>query len=100
MERRKEDTIFTQSSLIASLVKPEAYSHPVSSIEVFETHISWVILTGSFAYKIKKAVQLDFLDFGSLERRLHFCQEELRLNRQWAPELYLAVVPICGSTEH
>lgn len=100
MEHRKADTVLAQSALIAALMKPEAYSHPVSSIELFETHISWVILTGSFAYKIKKAVQLDFLDFGTLERRLHFCQEELRLNRIWAPDLYLAVVPICGSIDH
>jgi hypothetical protein len=69
----------------------------VADIEVAETHISWVLLTGSFAYKIKKAVKLEFLDFSTLEQRRHFCDEELRLNRRWAPELYLEVVPICGS---
>jgi len=100
MEPREADSVLAQSALIESLMNPEAYSHPVSSIELFETHISWVILTGSVAYKIKKAVQLDFLDFGTLERRLHFCREELRLNRRWAPALYLAVVPICGSTNN
>lgn len=89
-----------QSTLIAALTRPEAYPHPVSSIEIFETHISWVITTGTSAYKIKKAVKLDFLDFSTLERRRHYCEEELRLNRRWAPELYLDVLPICGSYEH
>jgi len=88
-----------QSKLIASLLKREAYPHPVSSIELIETHISWVILTGSFAYKIKKSLHLDFLDFSTLERRLHFCEEELRLNRRMAPSLYLAVVPICNTDD-
>jgi hypothetical protein len=73
------------------------YPHPVNDIELIETHISWVILTGSVAYKIKKPVKLEFLDFSSLERRKHFCDDELRLNRRWAPELYLGVVPICGT---
>jgi aminoglycoside phosphotransferase family enzyme/predicted kinase len=59
-----------------------------------ETHISWVILCGEFAYKIKKPVNFGFLDFSSLELRRHFCEEELRLNRRFSPELYLAVVPI------
>lgn len=86
-----------QETLIASLLKPEAYSHPASAIEVLETHISWVVLTGPFAYKIKKAVKLDFLDFSTLQKRRHFCEEELRLNRRWAPELYLEVLPISGS---
>ena len=59
-----------------------------------ETHISWVILCEDFAYKIKKPVNFGFLDFSDLERRRHFCEEELRLNRRFSPELYLAVVPI------
>ena len=59
-----------------------------------ETHISWVILCGGHAYKIKKPVNFGFLDFSSLELRHHFCAEELRLNRRFSPELYLAVVPI------
>lgn len=88
-----------QSTLIESLLKQEAYPHSVTRIELLETHISWVILTGPFAYKIKKAVQLDFLDFSTLERRRYFCEEELRLNQRWAPELYLEVLPICGSAE-
>lgn len=86
-----------QSELIASLLKPEVYPHPVESLELIETHISWVILTGVYAYKIKKSLKLDFLDFSTLQQRRHFCEEELRLNRRMAPQLYLDVVAICGS---
>ncbi|MGB5492512.1 MAG: hypothetical protein WBM76_16930, partial [Woeseiaceae bacterium] len=60
------------------------YSRPLLS--------SWVILTGQFAYKIKKAVNLGFLDFSTLEQRRHFCEEELRLNSRWAPRLYVGLV--------
>ena len=86
-----------QSELIASLLNPGAYPHPVAFLELLETHISWVILTGTYAYKIKKSVKLDFLDFSTLRLRRHFCEEELRLNRRMAPQLYLDIVPICGS---
>jgi aminoglycoside phosphotransferase family enzyme/predicted kinase len=68
-------------------------------VDVIETHISWVLLAGDQALKIKKPVRLGFLDFGTLDRRRHFCAEELRLNRRYAPALYLAVVPITGSPE-
>lgn len=68
-------------------------------VELIETHISYVILTGQFAYKIKKALELGFLDFRSLAARRFYCEEELRLNRRLAPELYLEVVPITGSIE-
>jgi aminoglycoside phosphotransferase family enzyme/predicted kinase len=89
-----------QLELIASLLKPEAYSHPVATLDLIETHISWVILTGTFAYKIKKSIKLDFLDFSTLRQRRYFCGEELRLNRRMAPQLYLDVVPICGSDKN
>ena len=92
-------SIGREETLIASLLHRRAYAHPVDDIQLLETHISWVILTGQFAYKIKKPIKLEFLDFSSLERRKFFCNEELRLNRRWAPELYLDVVPICGSFE-
>ena len=58
---------------------------------MIETHISWVLLTGPFAYKIKKPVKLGFLDLRDLGRRLFYCQEELRLNQPWAPEIYIDV---------
>jgi len=86
-----------QLKLVASLLRPQAYPHPVGTLELIETHISWVILTGTYAYKIKKSVKLDFLDFSTLRLRRYFCEEELRLNRRMAPQLYLEVVPICGS---
>jgi len=63
-----------------------------------ETHISWVILAGPFAYKIKKPVRFAFVDFTSLAARRDACLEELRLNRRLTPELYLDVLPIFGST--
>jgi aminoglycoside phosphotransferase family enzyme len=86
--------INTNTDLIESLSDPAAFPHPVTSIEVIESHISWVILTGPFAYKIKKPVQLPFLDFRELDSRLYYCEEEIRLNRPWAPDIYLDVVPI------
>ncbi len=100
MGLENESTVRQQSRLVEALLKSESYPHPVSSLDVIETHISWVVLTGEFAYKIKKAVNFGFLDFSTLERRQHYCEEELRLNRQWAPSLYLSVVPICGDYDH
>ncbi|MCG8341241.1 MAG: AAA family ATPase [Chlorobiales bacterium] len=73
---------------------PSAYPHPVEEIVVVETHISLVFLTGPYAYKTKKAVNLGFLDFSTLEKRKHFCREELRLNRRLCADLYLDVVPV------
>ncbi len=80
--------------LIAGLLSPNAYSHAVRNLRVRETHISWVVLTGEFAYKIKKPVNLGFADFSTLGQRCFFCQEELRLNRRYASDLYLDVTPI------
>ncbi len=84
--------------LIRGLMRPEAYDHPVSGFQLLETHISWIILTGQFAYKLKKPVNLGFVDFTTLELRRHFCEEEIRLNSRFAPELYLGVRPIYGTT--
>jgi aminoglycoside phosphotransferase family enzyme/predicted kinase len=81
-------------ALIRDLLEPAAYPHEVRQIQLVETHISWVILTGEFAYKVKKPVALGFLDFSTLQDRLHFCEEELRVNRRTAADLYLGVVPI------
>lgn len=83
-------------SLIEALQKTALYDHPVQGFRVVETHISWVLLTGPYAYKIKKPVDLGFLDFSTLEKRHHYCEEEVRLNRRLAPELYLDVIPITG----
>lgn len=82
--------------LIQALHNPACYGHPVQDIRVVETHISWVLLTGPYAYKIKKPVNFGFLDFSTLEQRRFYCGEELRLNRRLAPQLYLDVVRITG----
>jgi aminoglycoside phosphotransferase family enzyme/predicted kinase len=80
--------------LIELLADPAAYSYPVEDLEVHQTHISAVFLAGPYAYKIKKPVNPGFLDFSTLDKRRHFCDEEVRLNRRLAPEVYLGVVPI------
>ena len=85
--------------LIRSLLAARAYPHPVHNIRLLDTHISWVILTGTYAYKIKKPLKLEFLDYSTLEQRKHFCEEEIRLNSRWAPELYVDVVGISGTYE-
>ncbi|HDH17282.1 MAG TPA: aminoglycoside phosphotransferase [Gammaproteobacteria bacterium] len=87
------------TKLINALLNPSVYDHAVDKIELLQTHISWVILTGDFAYKIKKPVNFGFLDFSSLGKRRHYCEEELRLNRRLAPQLYLDVITITGSEE-
>jgi aminoglycoside phosphotransferase family enzyme/predicted kinase len=80
--------------LIEALGNPTAYPFSVQGIEVRQTHISVVFLAGSFVYKLKKPVNLGFLDFSTLEKRKHFCEEEVRLNRRLAPMVYRGVVPI------
>ena len=82
---------------VQGLTNPDCYRHRVDQVRVVETHISWVILTGSYVYKIKKPVKYSFVDFSTLERRRWFCEEEVRLNRRLAPEVYLGIVPIAGS---
>jgi aminoglycoside phosphotransferase family enzyme/predicted kinase len=79
---------------------PDLYDHPVDGFQVIETHISQVILTGDYAYKIKKPMDFGFLNFSTLDRRKHFCEEELRLNRRLADKLYLEVVPITGTPDN
>jgi hypothetical protein len=81
--------------LIQQMLKPDFYPHPVQEpIQLIQTHVSYVLLTGDYAYKIKKPVNFGFLDFSTLEKRQHFCHEELRLNRRGAAELYLEVLPV------
>ncbi|NEX16087.1 MAG: hypothetical protein C1943_05495 [Halochromatium sp.] len=79
---------------LADLLKAGAYPHPVDRVEGLTTHISQLFLAGDFAYKLKRPVALGFVDFSTLDRRRFFCEEELRLNRRLAPQLYLAVVPV------
>lgn len=87
-------------TLIATLQSRNPFDHPVERFEVIETHISIVLLTGPYAYKFKKPVNLGFLDFSTLEKRKFYCEEELRLNRRLAPELYLDVLRITGAPEN
>ncbi len=79
---------------IRQLLSPAAYPHPVEDIQLIETHISWVILTGDYAYKIKKPMDLGFLDFAELDKRKYYCHEELRLNSRTADAIYINVLPI------
>jgi len=83
-----------QPEWICGLLEPDAYPHAVSEVRLIETHISWVFLTGEYAYKVKKPVNLGFVDFSTLERRKFFCEEELRLNQRTSKHLYLDIVPI------
>lgn len=84
-------------TLIKSLKSPTCYPHAADTVRLLETHISWVLLAGEFAYKIKKPVDFGFLDFSSLAKRQFFCHEELRLNQRFAPGLYLDVIGIAGN---
>lgn len=77
-----------------ALLAAVAAEHPGEKVETIETHISWILLAGDNAYKFKRPVQLSFADFTTLDLRRHYCQEELRLNRRLAPELYLEVLPL------
>ncbi len=85
-----------QQALVAALVKSRSFPHAVKTVRVVETHVSWVLLAGRYAYKIKKAVNLGFLDFTGLDARRRYCEEEIRLNRRLAPKVYLDVIAIGG----
>ncbi len=86
-----------RAALPEALRDPRCYGPDVKDVRLVETHVSWVFLTGQYAYKVKKPVKLPFVDFSTLALRKRFCEEELRVNRRLAPELYLGVVPIGGS---
>lgn len=86
-------------TLIAALQNPALFPHPVEQFQVIETHISWVLLTGPYVYKIKKPMNFGFLDFTTLSAREHFCQQELKLNQRLTEDMYLEVLPITGTAE-
>ncbi|MDA8094999.1 MAG: AAA family ATPase [Betaproteobacteria bacterium] len=86
-------------TLVQALLRPECYDHDVERIALIETHISYVLLTGPYAYKIKKPLDLGFLDFRTLALRRFYCIQEWRLNRRFAPDLYLSVVALTGSRD-
>ncbi len=83
-----------EARIMRELLRPDAYPSPPSTVELMQTHISLLFLTPDFVYKIKKTVNFGFLDFTTLERRRHFCEEEVRLNRRLAPRVYLGVVEV------
>ncbi len=87
-----------QKQVVDALMKAETYEEDPGRIELLQTHISFVFLTKSFVYKVKKAVNFGFLDFTTLEKRRFFCQRELELNRRLCGDMYLEVVPINKST--
>jgi len=86
--------MLVQKQVVKALMKPEAYDEEPGQIELVQTHISFVFLTSNFAYKVKKAVDLGFLDFTTLEKRRFFCEKELELNRRLCKDMYLEVVHI------
>ena len=83
-----------QSNLLENLKNPSLYDNDIKNIKILQTHISYVVLTGKYAYKIKKPVNFGFLDFSTLEKRKYYCNEELRLNKRLCPDIYIDIVPI------
>jgi aminoglycoside phosphotransferase family enzyme len=79
---------------VSFLMKPESYPHPASKVETKETHMSWVFLVNGFVYKLKKPVQYHFLDFRNLEARHKNCEEEVRVNKRLAKDIYVGIVPL------
>ncbi|MGE0082356.1 MAG: AAA family ATPase [Thiohalomonadaceae bacterium] len=94
-----DDALTRQTRLITALRAAARWPAAAGPVEVIETHVSWVLLVGGHACKFKKALNLGFLDYSTLERRRFFCEEELRLNRRTAPEIYLDVLPIAGTVD-
>jgi len=86
--------MLVQKRVVDALMKPEAYDEHSGRIEMTQTHISFVFLTRNYVYKVKKAVNLEFLDFTTLEKRRIFCEKELELNKRLCGDMYLEVVPI------
>ncbi|MBE0430939.1 MAG: hypothetical protein IBX67_03830 [Dehalococcoidia bacterium] len=91
---KRESLVSTLPAMIQALVEPGAYTHQPSEIELTQTQMSFVFLAGDFVYKVKKGVNLGYLDYSTLEKRRFFCHQELELNRRLCPAVYLAVVPI------
>ncbi|MET0957899.1 MAG: hypothetical protein ABWZ18_05245, partial [Solirubrobacterales bacterium] len=83
-----------RTELVEAMLEPGFYPDAPPSVDLRDTHISWVFLAGERAFKVKKPVVFPFLDYGSLERRHQMCREEIRLNRRLAPELYRRVVGV------
>ncbi|MDO4795118.1 MAG: AAA family ATPase [Brachymonas sp.] len=87
------------SEALITRLRDAAIARGEADVQLLQTHISWILLAGDFAYKFKKPLKLDFLDFSTLALRHAACQEELRINRRTAPDLYLRVLPVTGSVQ-
>src|SRR3989338_3277770 len=87
-------TVLDQEAKVAFLRQPQAYPEKPARIETIETHMSWVFLTPQHAYKLKKPVRYDYLDFSTVAARKKNCEEERRLNQRLAPGVYLNVIPL------
>jgi aminoglycoside phosphotransferase family enzyme len=94
LSRKRIQWMLVQKQVVEALLRPEAYEEQPGRIELTQTHISFVFLTENFVYKVKKAVDLGFLDFKTLEKRRFFCEKELELNKRLCKGMYLEVVPI------
>lgn len=80
--------------MVQALLKPKAYPETPQRVELLQTQMSFLFLAGDYVYKVKKPVNLGYLDYTTLEKRRFFCQQEVELNRRLCPETYLGVVPI------
>lgn len=89
----------THPRLVESMLKPEFYPHKPDSVELTHTHISFIFIAGDLVYKVKKSVDFGFLDFTTLGKRKYYCEEEVRLNQRFAPQVYLDVVRIIEDKE-
>ena len=85
-------------TMVKSLLKREAYPEPTLSVEMVQTHVSWIFLTDTHAYKVKKPVDFGFLNFSTIDRRRFYCNEEVRLNRRLCPDIYEGVVEVRETT--
>src|SRR5579864_34542 len=93
-EQREMTSASRLPPMVAGLLRPEAFPHAAGNLELRETHISWVLLAGAYAYKLKKPVNLGFLDFSTPEARRFDSEEEVRLNKRLCPDVYLGVVDV------
>ena len=80
--------------VIQALLNPQIYPERTAKVDLIQTQMSFVLLTGKFVYKVKKAINLGYVDYTTLEKRHYFCKQEVELNRRLSPEAYLGVVPI------
>jgi aminoglycoside phosphotransferase family enzyme len=102
MDRNRSPHVSPQTDLAAKLGflgRPQAYPEATARVDAVETHMSWVFLTDTHAYKLKKPVRYPYLDFSTAEARRRDCEEEVRLNRRLAAEVYLGVVPLVRDAE-